>query len=659
MTVIRKAMQAAAGAGGDSLYVDDLFSTYLYTGNGTARTITTGIDLDTDGGMLMFRNRTTIEEYPVWDSTRLYTEGVIRTNDSSKLYTSVTDMFTGLTDSGFTLGADATLGWVNTNTDEYAAWSFRKAEKFMDIVTYTGTSAAHTISHDLGAVPALIIIKRLVQGVSSDAVHGWIIHHKDLTSAAKVLLYHEAGKEVEAPSMFDTTYPTSTVFTVGANLTNETNGRTNIDGSTFVAYLFASEEAAFGAGGDESVNKCGTFTTDASGLATVSCGWEPQYLMVKGVNATETWKVYDNMRGMAVGGNDNVHTATTAAAESLSTDIDLTADGFEVNTLTVSKTYVYMAIRRPMKTPTAGTEVYQSVAYTGGNGAVQKITTSFPVDMEFIKIRNDASRNTLLQDRLRGKVALKTDATSAEINFADNVSDFDYSDGILLPAGTGTNEINGAITSSYIGQFFKRATGFMDVVAYTGTGGTSTQAHNLGVVPELMIFKRRDGYAWNTYVASSVLASAGPTKYLELNDSATIGTDSNFLNGAPTSSLINTGSNTNQSTKNYIAYLFATLDGISKVGTYTGTGAALNVDCGFSAGARFALIKRTDAAGNWFVYDSVRGIVAGADPYLNMNSTAAEDSTNDDIDPLSSGFSIPSGSNVNTNGGTYIYLAIA
>lgn len=105
--------------------------------------------------------------------------------------------------------------------------------------------------------------------------------------------------------------------------------------------------------------------------------------------------------------------------------------------------------------------------------------------------------------------------------------------------------------------------------------------------------------------------------------------------------------------------MFATVAGVSKIGSYTGTGSDINVDCGFSAGARFVLIKRNNDAGNWFVYDSVRGINAGADPYILLNSNSAEDSSNDDIDPLSSGFTIPSGSNVNTNGGTYIFLAIA
>jgi hypothetical protein len=111
----------------------------------------------------------------------------------------------------------------------------------------------------------------------------------------------------------------------------------------------------------------------------------------------------------------------------------------------------------------------------------------------------------------------------------------------------------------------------------------------------------------------------------------------------------------------YISYLFATVAGVSKVGSYTGTGADLNVDCGFSAGARFILIKRTDSTGDWYVYDSERGIVAGNDPYFLLNSNAAQVTNTDYIDPLSSGFTVTSSAPaaLNASGGTYIFLAIA
>jgi hypothetical protein len=97
------------------------------------------------------------------------------------------------------------------------------------------------------------------------------------------------------------------------------------------------------------------------------------------------------------------------------------------------------------------------------------------------------------------------------------------------------------------------------------------------------------------------------------------------------------------------------------VGSYTGTGSDLNVDCGFSAGVRFVFIKRTDSTGDWYLYDSERGIVAGNDPYVRLNKTNAEVTNTDYIDPLSSGFTVTSSApaDLNASSGTYIFLAIA
>jgi len=117
----------------------------------------------------------------------------------------------------------------------------------------------------------------------------------------------------------------------------------------------------------------------------------------------------------------------------------------------------------------------------------------------------------------------------------------------------------------------------------------------------------------------------------------------------------------NASGDTYVAYLFATCSGVSKVGTYTGTGALQTVNCGFTGGARFVLIKRTDSTGDWWTYDSARGISSGNDPYLFLNSTAAEVTSTNYVDTDSTGFKVtaaaPAG--LNASGGTYIFLAIA
>jgi hypothetical protein len=149
-------------------------------------------------------------------------------------------------------------------------------------------------------------------------------------------------------------------------------------------------------------------------------------------------------------------------------------------------------------------------------------------------------------------------------------------------------------------------------------------------------------------------------------------TDTTYLNGnyapvdngvvwndtAPTDSVFTLGvSNSNQSGYNYIAYLFATLPGISKVFSVTkSSGSDASVDCGFSAGPRFVMLKRTDSTGDWYIWDTERGIVAGNDPYLLLNSTAAEVTSTDYIDPTASGFTIVNGGLAD---GDYIGYAIA
>ena len=118
--------------------------------------------------------------------------------------------------------------------------------------------------------------------------------------------------------------------------------------------------------------------------------------------------------------------------------------------------------------------------------------------------------------------------------------------------------------------------------------------------------------------------------------------------------------NVNASGGTYTVYLFSSLTGISKIGSYTGNGSSQTIDCGFSAGARFILLKRTDSGGQWQVYDTERGIVSGDDPTLALNLTNAEVTTQDDVDPDNSGFIVnDDGNNTNTSGASYIFYAIA
>jgi hypothetical protein len=259
-------------------------------------------------------------------------------------------------------------------------------------------------------------------------------------------------------------------------------------------------------------------------------------------------------------------------------------------------------------------------------------------------------------DRLRGPLRkIISTGTEAEISVVDSLTGFDVMDGFKV-GPDGSYDIN--YTVDYINWCFKRAPGFFDEVCYTGTSANTTQAHNLGAVPELIIVKARSNTTnWYVYVAA-----LGNNAALELQDTSASG-PGQWNTTSPTTTVfsLGTGSSVNGSGYTYVAYLFATCPGVSKVGSYTGTGTTLQINCGFTAGSRFVLIKRTDSTGAWYVWDSARGIVAGNDPYLLLNSTAAEVTSTDYVDTFSSGFEISSTAPaaINASGGTFIFLAIA
>jgi hypothetical protein len=279
--------------------------------------------------------------------------------------------------------------------------------------------------------------------------------------------------------------------------------------------------------------------------------------------------------------------------------------------------------------------------------------SGFPVDMG-LNDGPDVGWDKDIATRLTGTKRQETNKDAAEGN--QPAYKWDYMNGFM----SGNN-------GSTYGWQWRRAPGFFDVVCYTGSGSQSTVVkHNLGVVPEMVWRKRRDS-AQKWYVWASALSGASAQYSGNFGSSGSLGNleyytgDSQFAHlTSPTATEFTQGV-LYQSSNTYISYLFASVDGISKIGTYTGTGNDLNVDCGFSAGARFVLIKRSDATGDWYLWDSVRGIVSGNDPYILLNSSAAQVTNTDYIDPLASGFTVTSSAPaaLNNNGSTYLFYAIA
>ena len=263
--------------------------------------------------------------------------------------------------------------------------------------------------------------------------------------------------------------------------------------------------------------------------------------------------------------------------------------------------------------------------------------------------------NWTIQTRLTGetRALITSDVSNPELTSSN--SEFDSNTGFK------DGWVSGSTSGIYLN--FRRAPGFYDTVTYTGDNTANQQIpHNLEVAPELIIVKIRNSYGRNWAVYSSV---TGAGKWLQLNDVNAVQTGSGKFDTAPTSTIFYVSHDSSfmtGSSGNYVAHLFATLPGISKVGSYTGTGSALNVDCGFTAGARFVMIKRTDpSGGGWYVWDSARGIVSGNDPYFLLNDGATSVTSTDYIDPLNAGFTVTSSAPdvLNASGGTYLFLAIA
>jgi hypothetical protein len=405
---------------------------------------------------------------------------------------------------------------------------------------------------------------------------------------------------------------------------------------------------------------------DGAAGTTVTLGYEPQFIIYKAATTTGNWVIADNMRGWTADGGVTPLRPNLSDAEGASTTILApNATGFSVKSnLTAGQTYIYIAIRRgPMKTPTSGTSVFSPVTQSANTSTV---TTNFPVDLSISAARNGADQTTVI-DRLRGGVQstnsywLYTDSTSTEGNAVGTA-------GLGLDNNTGiVNNYWGSVYRANAGNIvywsFRRAPGFFDEVCYTGNGTAGrTVSHNLTVVPEMMIVKDRNytgGRPWVVYHSA-----LGATQFTYMNQTTTPSTSAAAWNDtAPTASVFTLGSNSivNFSGTSYVWYGFATCPGVSKVGSYTGTGALQTINCGFTGGARFVYIHRTDDVGDWYVWDSARGITSGNDPYLLLNSTAAEVTGTNYVDTTSVGFQVTAAASttVNVNGGTYIFLAIA
>ena len=654
----------AAGGAVTPTYIEDVFSTYLYTGTGATQTITNGIDLSTKGGLIWTKARSAADGSVLIDSAQGVTKYLTSVNSNGAANSSGTQNIYAFSTTGYSLGTNESgATTLNTSAATYVSWTFRKQAKFFDIVTYTGNGVSgRAIPHNLGAIPRFIIVKR------TDASAEWRVYaYTPIGPQSFNLALNTTGADGQVTGGYIGD-PSATTFPV-----NEWSGNisvVNASGGTYVAYLFASNAGGFGLTGSDNVISCGTYTgTGAAGNA-ITLGYEPQWLMIKRTDAANVWHMQDIMRGSPVSvgsallyaNQTNAEFSSGANPEAFPTSTGFTLQQNSASVNASGGTYIYIAIRRgPMKVPTLGTSVFKAIARTGTGSATTITGVGFSPDSVIARAKATAGLNTTWMSRLTHSAQLYTNFTSSGASSStQQITSYDM-DGISVGTDVAQSGFNSS-SDPLINWYFKRAPSFFDEVCWTGDGVSNRAlAHNLGVVPELIITKGRSTAAdWQTYNSFTTTDYAR----LVLNTTAanttgiTYGFGVNLYSQPTASNIYLTPFFPNSSGDTFVAYLFATCAGVSKVGTFNGSASQLDIDCGFTAGARFVLIKKTNATGDWWVFDTARGIVSGADYWLRLNLTT-EEGSGDVIDPYSAGFSLVGNTAVNDAGSSYIFLAIA
>ena len=333
---------------------------------------------------------------------------------------------------------------------------------------------------------------------------------------------------------------------------------------------------------------------------------------------------------------------------------------------------------------------FQATLYTG-NGANTVVTNGGNSDLkpDFLWIKNrtagyahfvvDSNRNISYAQNSSNAPYLETDSTAVENNnqnWMQSVNTNGFTTGIAehtncnsgsayvawqwkCQGGTTASNTSGTINSTVQAN---TDAGF-SIVTYTGTGGGETFGHGLGVAPDMWIIKRRSGTGSWAVGFNDANILGGTSKYLILQGTGGVSTYNNFWGTSPASSTVMriAGDATiGGSGSTYVAYAFAEKQGYSKFGKYVGNGNTNGAFIYTGFKPAWVLIKRSDGATNWRLFDSKRSGFNGDTSQLYPNLANAEDAAGDQIDLLSNGFKNRTASgDQNISGASYIYMAFA
>ena len=305
------------------------FQTTLYTGNGGTQSITNTGNSDLQPDWVWTKGRGDTYSHMLYDSVRGATKEL--NSHLAAAETTVTNSLTSFNSDGFTLGS---FGESNDNSQSYVAWNWKKVAGVFDIVTYAGNNTgSRQVSHNLGVVPSLIIIKNRTNASS------WWVGSTEIPftwNTDYLQLNETAAKGTDGGGHIFGAVPTSSYFVPGDN--NDTNGNSN----NYVAFLFGNKQGVSKVGSYEGNNNAnGTFV-----YTGFSVGW----VMIKNIDAGSTaWVIQDSKRSSSGGGNqaDKRLRANANNAEETDSPVDLLSNGFKIRSTgsftSDANTFIYMA----------------------------------------------------------------------------------------------------------------------------------------------------------------------------------------------------------------------------------------------------------------------------------------------------------------------------
>ena len=266
----------------------------LYTGTGSSQTISNAVNnVSFQPDLVWIKSRSAATDHKLTDAVRGTTKAL--SSNTTGAETTDTNGLTAFGSTGFTVGSDTNY---NNNTATYVAWQWKangagvtntngsitstvsaSTTAGFSVVTYTGTGANATVGHGLGVAPSMVIVK------SRSNTSDWVAYHVGLPSAAyRIYLNYNLAQDsgAAAAATWNSTAPSSSVFSVGTNINS------NSSGWTFVAYCFA-QVAGF--------SRFGSYTGNGSADGPfVYLGFRPAFIMVKRTDTTGNWTIHDDRR---------------------------------------------------------------------------------------------------------------------------------------------------------------------------------------------------------------------------------------------------------------------------------------------------------------------------------------------------------------------------